>query len=105
MEIRPTCSGRWLGQFRIVAEVYLWMPEPVESADYWTYDSAAREAVLHALASTGAKAVVTARKPRGGSAEDWTVLRGTSFYALRLEPYQRERPDRVAPSDLPAGKS
>jgi hypothetical protein len=71
-----------LGGFRIVAEVF-YFPDLVETTqanDFWNADPGQQEKVMRALASTGARAVVSRREPRGPDAASWRKVRDTDYY-------------------------
>jgi hypothetical protein len=71
-----------LGGFRIVAEVF-YFPDLVETTqanDFWNADPGQQEKVMRALASTGARAVVSRREPRGPDAASWRKVGDTDYY-------------------------
>jgi hypothetical protein len=86
-----SCEGpaTWarLGEFKIVAEVHYWFENPTTFMNnFWDTDAQTQQKVIHALAGTGARLVVTRHKPQGPDAAAWTEVGTTPYYArwLRL---------------------
>lgn len=83
--VRSRCAGAsfWarLGGFRIVAEIYYFPDRPETLANsFWDADPDRQEKVLHALAATGARAVVSLKEPRGPGAAAWAKVGDTDYY-------------------------
>jgi 4-amino-4-deoxy-L-arabinose transferase-like glycosyltransferase len=79
--LSTTAGAHWarLAGVKIVAEIPL-EDEPI----FWAADPVEQHKVLQAIASTGAKFVVTRDPPICAAAEGWIPLGGTGFYAYRL---------------------
>jgi hypothetical protein len=70
-----------LGGFRIVAEIYYFPDRPETLANnFWDADPERQAKVLHALAATGARAVVSVQEPRGPGAAAWAKVGDTDYY-------------------------
>ena len=80
---RCTGASFWarLGGFRIAAEIYYFPDRPETLANsFWDADPDRQEKVLHALAATGARAVVSLKEPRGPGAAAWAKVGDTDYY-------------------------
>ena len=89
-------SAYWarLGRYRVIAEI----PVPQDDV-FWSCDEEQREAVLEALASTGAVAVVALAPPRWAHTSGWkATTEGTPFVAERFTPRGGAVAARVPPS-------
>jgi hypothetical protein len=71
-----------LAKAQIVAEVYFRTDRRDGKNDFWVADEAARRRVLEAFWKTGARVVVTDRRPPAGLEDGWMPVDGTGYYAL-----------------------
>jgi hypothetical protein len=69
-----------LARVQIVAEML-----DTEAGDFWHGDDAARESVLLAFASTGAKAVVAEYVPDDIEMKGWAKVGNSNYYIYRIE--------------------
>jgi hypothetical protein len=73
-----------LARIKIVAEVNYW-PEKADTVDnFWQADSTAQSKVVHALATTGARAIISELPPRGSGADGWHRVGTTRYYIYWL---------------------
>jgi hypothetical protein len=91
IQVDTDCEGSvfWarLGRFRIVAEVdYYPEQDATRGNNFWDADPERQEKVIRALASTGARVVVSRLEPRGSGAGSWRKIGDTDYYARWLEP-------------------
>ena len=73
-----------LARLRVVAEVNYW-PEHEDAAnDFWQADQNTQTEVIHALASTGARAIISQHKPSGPGTDEWHRVGTTRYYIYWL---------------------
>jgi hypothetical protein len=76
-----------LARVKIVAEVFYWPDHPeTESNDFWNADPATQTKVIQALASTGVRAIVSQKPPRGSASTSWQRVGQTEYYVYWLHP-------------------
>jgi hypothetical protein len=82
-----------LSRVSIVAEVYYW-PDLSESAanSFWSADTATQEKVIHAIAETGARVVISQQTPSPVNAPGWHRVGNTQYYAFWLSPSSKTDP-------------
>ena len=75
-----------LGGFRIISQIYYFPDRPETLANnFWDADPERQQQVLHALAATGARLVVSLQEPPGPGAASWTKVGRTDYYVHWLE--------------------
>ena len=69
-----------LARIKIVAEVNYWPEKADTSNDFWQADATTQSKVIQALASTGARAVISELKPSGPNVDGWQQVGTTRYY-------------------------
>jgi hypothetical protein len=73
-----------LARVKIVAEVNYWPENPDAADNFWQADSTTQRKVVQALATTGARAIISELPPSGTGADGWHQVGTTRYYIYWL---------------------